>query len=76
VDHRADLYALGATLYDLATGEPPFGYGDALRLIHDHLARVPKPPSDVNPAVGQGLSQIIMHLLERNPTTATSQPMG
>jgi len=67
VDHRADLYALGATLYDLATGEPPFGYGDALRLIHDHLARVPKPPSDVNPAVGQGLSQIIMHLLEKEP---------
>jgi hypothetical protein len=67
VDHRADLYALGATLYELATGEPPFGSGDALRLIHDHLARVPQPPNDVNPAVGQPLSQIIMHLLEKEP---------
>ena len=67
VDHRADLYALGATLYELATGEPPFGSTDALRLTHDHLARVPAPPNDINPAVPQALSAIIMHLLEKEP---------
>jgi signal transduction histidine kinase len=67
VDQRADLYALGATLYELATGGPPFGFGDPLRLTHDHLARVPVPPARVNPAVPGALSEIILHLLEKEP---------
>ncbi|HEY6747838.1 MAG TPA: AAA family ATPase [Mycobacteriales bacterium] len=67
VDQRADLYAVGATLYELATGRPPFGSGDPLRLIHDHLARVPAPPAEVNPALPAPLSEIILHLLEKEP---------
>ena len=67
MDTRADLYALGAVLYELATGPPPFGAGDPLRLVRDHLARVPVPPDEVNPAVPAGLSAVIMHLLEKDP---------
>ena len=67
VDQRADLYALGATLYEVATGEPPFGAGDPLQLIHDHLARVPVEPAERNPAIPAALSEIVMHLLKKEP---------
>ncbi|HTY31032.1 AAA family ATPase [Mycobacterium sp.] len=67
VDQRADLYALGATLYELATGRLPFDSQDPLRLTHDHLARMPEPPGDCNPSMPEALSAIIMHLLEKEP---------
>ncbi|HKT01718.1 MAG TPA: diguanylate cyclase [Rugosimonospora sp.] len=67
VDQRTDLYGLGATLYEMATGTPPFGDGDPLQLTHDHLIRVPVPVCEVNPAVPAALSAIIAHLLEKEP---------
>jgi diguanylate cyclase (GGDEF)-like protein len=67
VDHRGDLYGLGATLYQLAAGRPPFGDGDPLQLVRDILTLVPDPLIRVAPAVGQGLSDIVARLLEKEP---------
>ncbi|WP_048439682.1 AAA family ATPase [Caenimonas sp. SL110] len=67
VDQRADLYALGATLYELSTGRPPFGQADPLQLIHDHLVREPVAPRQVDARVPRGLSNIILRLLAKAP---------
>ncbi|GAA1610200.1 diguanylate cyclase domain-containing protein [Actinoplanes couchii] len=68
VDNRSDLYALGATLYELATGRPPFGRDrEPLKLIHDHLAKLPVPPADMNPEVPAELSAMILRLLNKEP---------
>ncbi|AWG45992.1 MULTISPECIES: AAA family ATPase [unclassified Massilia] len=67
VDSRADLYSLGATLYELATGVRPFTAQDPVELVHAQLARIPKPPHGVHPGVPPLVSAIILKLLEKEP---------
>ena len=76
VEQRADLYALGATLYQLATGRPPFEEQDPLQLIHDILALVPVAPVRLNPALPQLLNDIIMRLLEKEPDRRYQSAQG
>jgi diguanylate cyclase (GGDEF)-like protein len=67
VDHRADLYALGATFYEMVSGQPPFGDGEALQLVHDTLVLVPVPLVERDPSVPPQLSAIVARLLEKEP---------
>ncbi|WP_127506208.1 diguanylate cyclase [Actinoplanes solisilvae] len=67
VDHRADLYTLGSTLYELLAGRPPFQQDDELSLIHDILLKVPTPLAELRADVPPMLSQIVARLLEKEP---------
>jgi len=67
VDSRADLYALGMTLYETVTGALP-GYGKApIDVIRMHLNEEIRPPSSINPQVPPELEEIILKLLEKDP---------
>lgn len=67
VDLRADLYSLGAVMYEMLTGSVPFPADDAVELIHSHLARPVSPPHEREPSVPVPLSDIVMTLLAKTP---------
>ncbi|MEZ5557237.1 MAG: ATP-binding protein [Pseudomonadales bacterium] len=67
VDYRTDLYSLGATLYALFCGQPPFTSSDPLELIHAHIASTPKPLNAVQAQVPRWLSDVVQKLLAKQP---------
>lgn len=66
-DSRADLYALGVTLFELLTGQLPFAETDALSIVHAHLAVRPPAPETIDRAIPDAVSAIAMKLLAKPP---------
>jgi tRNA A-37 threonylcarbamoyl transferase component Bud32 len=64
VDHRADLYALGVTLYELLTGSVPFVDGD---VTYHHRHTPPPDPRTRVPDVPDPVAELILRLLAKSP---------
>jgi predicted ATPase/serine phosphatase RsbU (regulator of sigma subunit)/tRNA A-37 threonylcarbamoyl transferase component Bud32 len=65
IDYRTDFYSLGATLYEVLLGWPPFQSGDPMELVHSHIARRPIPPRELNREIPASVSAIVMKLLSK-----------
>jgi hypothetical protein len=74
IDYRTDFYSLGVTFYELLTGQLPFDSHDPLEVVHAHMARVPRPPSDLDPAVPQMLSRIVLRLMAKTAEERYQSP--
>ncbi|MEA2422578.1 MAG: eukaryotic-like serine/threonine-protein kinase, partial [Thermoleophilaceae bacterium] len=66
-DAKSDVYSLGALLYEMATGRPPFVGDDLVSVISQHQRAEPVRPSWHAPDTPPGLEELIMLLLEKRP---------
>ena len=76
VDYRADFYTLGVTLFELLTGQLPFGSKDAMALVHAHLAKQPPQIRDLAPAVPDSLAAIVHKLMAKNAEDRYQSALG
>jgi serine/threonine protein kinase len=67
VDFRADIYGLGATLYTLLTGRPPFDGGSIAQKLMWHQTRAPKPIKSLRPEVPAELADLVGRMLAKKP---------
>ena len=66
-DRRCDIYALGATLYELLTLQPVFESADRLRLIDQVVHEPPAPPRQLDRRIPRNLETIILKALAKDP---------
>ncbi len=66
-DRRSDLYSLGAVLYTMLVGQPPFAHGTAPEIMQKQRFGRFDPPRNYVPEIPSWLDDIVCQLLEKNP---------
>jgi eukaryotic-like serine/threonine-protein kinase len=67
VDGRSDIYSLGAVMYYMLTGQPPFAYENPFKAMVAHASEAVVPPRQVNVDIPEALEEVVMRCLEKDP---------
>lgn len=66
VDHRADIYSLGAVLYEMLTSRPPFSGDTMMNTLMKVLNDEPVPPKRLNPRIHRDIQTIVLKAMEKS----------
>ncbi len=67
VDQRSDLYSMGVSIYEMVTGQLPFRGHSNYSVMSAHLQEQPQPPIVLRPDLPNGLSEIILMAMAKDP---------
>jgi eukaryotic-like serine/threonine-protein kinase len=67
IDHRSDIYSIGALGYCMLMGRPPFGGRTAQEILEKHVKETPVPIRDVNPTIPKEFADAVMRCLDKDP---------
>ncbi|HEX2985547.1 MAG TPA: Stk1 family PASTA domain-containing Ser/Thr kinase [Caproiciproducens sp.] len=66
-DEKADIYSVGVMLYEMITGRLPFEADNAVSVAIMQLQADPRPPKEINPSIPDGLEEITLKAMQKNP---------